>query len=149
MGNYNRGGFGGRSGGRSSGGFGRRDGGFGRGDRERRPVELHDAVCDKCKKACQVPFRPSAGKPVLCRDCFKQSGGGSSSRGDSGSRGGFSPRGGSSSGISPEQFNQLNAKIDKIIKILEDLELDVDEGEEEGADEDSEEEIEADSKTEQ
>jgi len=139
MGNYNRGGFGGRSGGRSGGGFGRRDGGF---NRERRPVEMHDAVCDKCKKACQVPFRPSAGKPVLCSDCFKQSGGGSSSRG------GFGSRGGSSSGISPEQFNQLNAKIDKIIKILEDLELDVEEGEEEGADEDSEEEVEADSKTE-
>jgi CxxC-x17-CxxC domain-containing protein len=98
---YNRGGFGGRSGGgfrgRSSGGFGGRSGGFGR---ERRPVEMHDAVCDKCKKECKVPFRPTGDKPVLCSDCFKQSGG-------------------SSSGISSEQFNQLNAKLDKIIEKLE------------------------------
>jgi CxxC-x17-CxxC domain-containing protein len=112
MGDYNRGGFGGRSSGgfggrsggfrgRSSGGFGGRSGGF---DRDRGPVEMHDAVCDKCKKKCQVPFRPTAGKPVLCSDCFKQSGGGS--------------RGGSSSGISPEHFNQINEKLDKIMKSL-------------------------------
>jgi len=106
MGDYNRGGFGGRSGGfggRGGGGFRGRSGGFDR-DRERRPVEMHDAICAKCKKECQVPFRPSAGKPVLCSDCFKQSGGGS--------------RGGSSSGMSSEQFNQLNEKLDKIMSAL-------------------------------
>jgi len=113
MGDYNRSRFGGRSGGGFRGG-----GGFGR---DRRPVEMHDVICDKCKKECQVPFRPSGDKPVLCSDCFRQSGGGS--------------RGGSSSGISPEQFNQLNAKLDKIIEMLESLEVDtegedVDESEE-------------------
>ena len=34
------------------------------------PREIHDAVCTKCKKACQVPFKPTEGKDVFCRDCF-------------------------------------------------------------------------------
>jgi CxxC-x17-CxxC domain-containing protein len=33
-------------------------------------VELFDAVCSKCGKACQVPFRPNGQKPVYCRACF-------------------------------------------------------------------------------
>ena len=112
MGNYSRGGFGDRDrfggGGR---GFRGRGGGF---DRDRRPAEMHDVICDKCGKECQVPFKPTGDKPVLCRDCFRQSGGGS--------------RGGpSQSGISPEQFNQLNAKLDKIIEILESLEIEPEE----------------------
>ena len=49
------------------------------GDRGRRggggggfggPREMHDAVCSECKQPCQVPFRPTEGKPVYCRDCF-------------------------------------------------------------------------------
>lgn len=37
-----------------------------------RPKEEHSAVCDKCKKNCTVPFKPTPGKPILCNDCFKQ-----------------------------------------------------------------------------
>ena len=44
-----------------------RSGGFNSG-----PREMHDAVCDKCKKECQVPFKPTPGKSVLCRDCFSK-----------------------------------------------------------------------------
>ena len=103
------------SGGFSGGGFNRggfrdRESGFRGRDSGRRP-EMHDVICDKCKKECQVPFKPSGDKPVLCSDCFRASGGGSSRNS------------GSSSGISPEQFNQLNAKLDKIIEILNDLEM--------------------------
>ena len=76
-----RGRFGGRSGGfgggRSFGGGSR--GGFGRDrDSERRPLEMHDVVCDKCKKECQVPFKPTGDKPVLCSDCFRKNDSGSS-----------------------------------------------------------------------
>ncbi len=31
---------------------------------------MHDAVCSECGKECQVPFKPTQGKPVYCRDCF-------------------------------------------------------------------------------
>lgn len=28
-------------------------------------------VCAECGRATTVPFKPTQGKPVLCRDCFK------------------------------------------------------------------------------
>jgi len=36
-----------------------------------RPREMHKAVCAECKSECEVPFKPTEGKPVLCRDCFR------------------------------------------------------------------------------
>lgn len=124
--------FGGRSGGFSRGedrgGFGgRREGGFGRG----RP-EMHEATCAKCEKQCEVPFKPTGERPVLCSDCFRKDG-------DSGSRGSFGPRrsfdsgesrGGAQSGISSEQFQQLNTKLDKILGILEMIEFEEEDNEE-------------------
>lgn len=38
------------------------------------PRNLHPAVCSDCGKETQVPFRPTAGKPVYCRDCFQKRG---------------------------------------------------------------------------
>jgi CxxC-x17-CxxC domain-containing protein len=35
------------------------------------PRELFEAVCSSCGVATQVPFRPTPGKPVYCRDCFQ------------------------------------------------------------------------------
>ncbi|MCX6772978.1 MAG: DNA-directed RNA polymerase [Candidatus Micrarchaeota archaeon] len=53
-----RGGYGGRGGGRGgSGGYGG-------------PRESHPAICSDCGKECEVPFKPSEGRPVYCRDCF-------------------------------------------------------------------------------
>lgn len=128
-----------RYGGSRSGGsrFGGRSGGFGgRGgfrDRDsgrsnRRPLEMHEATCDKCGKRCEVPFKPSGNKPVYCSDCFKQN---EDSGSNFGSRNQDRP---SQSGISSDQFNKLNAKIDKIIKILESLELDAEDEDEEEED---------------
>jgi CxxC-x17-CxxC domain-containing protein len=39
------------------------------------PVTMYKAVCDKCGAKCEVPFRPTPGKPILCNECFKKSGG--------------------------------------------------------------------------
>jgi CxxC-x17-CxxC domain-containing protein len=30
------------------------------------------ATCSSCGKDTTVPFRPSQGRPVYCRDCFQQ-----------------------------------------------------------------------------
>jgi CxxC-x17-CxxC domain-containing protein len=35
------------------------------------PREFHEAVCSSCGVTTQVPFRPTPGKPVYCRDCFQ------------------------------------------------------------------------------
>jgi len=47
------------------GGFGGSRGGF-----DRRPREMHKTTCDECKQECEVPFKPTEGKPVYCKDCF-------------------------------------------------------------------------------
>lgn len=47
---------------------GGRSGGFNRG-----PREMHKATCSDCGKDCEVPFKPTQGKPVRCRDCFAKS----------------------------------------------------------------------------
>jgi CxxC-x17-CxxC domain-containing protein len=32
-----------------------------------------DVVCTKCHKATSVPFTPTPGRPVFCRECFAKS----------------------------------------------------------------------------
>jgi len=53
----------------SSGGGSRppRDGG-GRGGSDR---ESYEAVCADCGAQTTVPFKPTQGRPVYCRDCFR------------------------------------------------------------------------------
>jgi CxxC-x17-CxxC domain-containing protein len=40
--------------------------------------EMFDVVCSDCGKDCQVPFKPTNSKPVLCSRCFEKKQGGSS-----------------------------------------------------------------------
>ena len=35
--------------------------------------EMFKATCSDCGKACEVPFKPTEGKPVRCRECFQAS----------------------------------------------------------------------------
>lgn len=46
-------------------------GGYGGGGGSRGPKELHDAVCAECGQQTQVPFKPTDGRPVYCRNCFQ------------------------------------------------------------------------------
>lgn len=87
------------------------------GDRgDRGPVEMHQAICDNCGKSCEVPFRPTQGKPVYCSACFENRS--SDSRPDS--------RRQPQSFEQPNdnaQFETLNSKLDKIISLLSDSPL--------------------------
>ncbi|HEX2141622.1 MAG TPA: zinc-ribbon domain containing protein [Candidatus Limnocylindria bacterium] len=49
----------------NGGGYGG-DTGYSRG-----PREMFDAVCARCGKDTQVPFRPTGARPVYCSDCFR------------------------------------------------------------------------------
>jgi len=40
-------------------------------NRDHGPVTMYPAVCDKCGKPCEVPFKPTSGKPVYCSACFE------------------------------------------------------------------------------
>ena len=131
--------FGGRdSGGRDSGGrsFGRRDSGGrdsggrdsgGRGfcNRSGGNTMMHKAKCDECGCDCEVPFRPTGNKPVLCSPCFRGAGNSSPSRSggrrDS-DRPRFEDKPAHSSGCNhvdcKKQFAQLNEKLDMALEAL-------------------------------
>ena len=34
------------------------------------PREMHKTICSECKGECEVPFKPTQGKPVYCKECF-------------------------------------------------------------------------------
>ncbi len=55
-------------------------GGYGAG-----PREEHEITCSKCGNKGTVPFKPMDGKPVFCRDCFREE---RASRGGGGGYGG-------------------------------------------------------------
>ena len=38
----------------------------------RGPRQMFEAVCSSCGNIAQVPFQPSAEKPVYCSTCFEQ-----------------------------------------------------------------------------
>ncbi|KKR05798.1 MAG: hypothetical protein UT34_C0002G0305 [candidate division WS6 bacterium GW2011_GWF2_39_15] len=57
---------------------------FNRGQSDR--PEMHDAICDNCRKNCKVPFKPTGGKPIYCSNCFEKVGGGNNDRDRRGSR---------------------------------------------------------------
>jgi CxxC-x17-CxxC domain-containing protein len=59
-------GYGNGNGGNGYGGNGEHGGNRApRGDRE-----MFDATCAACGAPARVPFRPAAGRPVYCRDCY-------------------------------------------------------------------------------
>lgn len=64
--------------------------------------EMFEATCYKCGSKCQVPFRPISGKPVFCKVCFDKSGNPATKVVDQ----------------YKDQFEKLNAKLDKILKAL-------------------------------
>lgn len=58
------GGGGGRGGMGDGGGYGGRGGGGA-------PREFHTATCAECGRPTEVPFKPTEGRPVYCRDCYQ------------------------------------------------------------------------------
>lgn len=139
MKNFNKGSkFGeGRRGGKGSGGrsFGGNRGGnrgFG-GGRDGGRQEMHKAICSDCNNNCEVPFRPTGDKPIFCSDCFRDKrddnprnsrGGGGRGFGDRNSRPSFDNKrpyqsdGNKDAPNYKAQFEMLNTKLDKILKIL-------------------------------
>jgi len=62
--------------------FGGRSFGEDRGRRDDRSREriLTKVICAECGQECEVPFKPTADRPVYCRECFaKRKGGGGGS----------------------------------------------------------------------
>lgn len=66
--------------------------------------QMFDAICDKCGSRCQIPFQPRPGKQVFCSHCFEQKERGTVSTQER-------PR-------TNDEFTSLNAKLDKILELL-------------------------------
>lgn len=107
MGNYNRNDD--RGSGRSFGG-GRRD--FGRGND--RP--MFRSVCSNCGNDCEVPFKPTSGKPVYCSSCFEKMGNGGRSDSQRSDRPAYRAPGVDSN---KALLEAIASKLDKIITLLE------------------------------
>ena len=45
---------------------------FGERNERSRPREYFKATCSECGEECEVPFRPTQGKPVYCKECYKK-----------------------------------------------------------------------------
>ncbi len=135
MENFSRGGDrGGDRGGFRKGGFKKTfGGGYKGGNREDRgPVTMHKATCASCGKTCEVPFRPSDGKPVYCRDCFagrSAMGGERSFRKDPRT---FTPsfapqsaptQSGPSNSELKKQIEAMSSKLDKLVAAVQELTL--------------------------
>ena len=63
---------------------------------------MYSAICTECGNKCEVPFRPTGGKPIYRSNCFR--------KGDN--------TGGKNVEKFKEQFELLNAKLDNILKLL-------------------------------
>ena len=112
----NRSGRDNRGGGR---GFGGRRGGFGRSDD--RPREMFKTVCSNCGKECEVPFKPTSGKPVYCSDCFEKMGnrGADSSKPERRDKPSFDRHQTPVPRVDyGQQFESLSKKMDRIIELL-------------------------------
>jgi len=83
---------------------------FGRRDSSDR--SMHRATCSKCGNECEVPFRPTGERPVYCSKCFENNRHSDSRR--------FEERNtsGNTEGQYKKQFETLNWKLDKILKII-------------------------------
>ncbi|MBI4451142.1 hypothetical protein HY642_04145 [Candidatus Woesearchaeota archaeon] len=66
--------------------------------------DMHDVTCAKCGKECQVPFKPTSGRPVYCKECFVYD----EKPKDNPSR----------PAVSSDQFAAINKKLDKIMAAL-------------------------------
>ena len=73
-------------------------GGGGGGSYGRSEKQMYPATCSNCGRDTEVPFAPTAGRPVLCRDCFNAQKGTGAGAGYGGGGGGGGGRGGRSDG---------------------------------------------------
>ncbi|MBS3167962.1 DNA-directed RNA polymerase [Candidatus Woesearchaeota archaeon] len=35
------------------------------------PREMHKATCSACGQECEVPFKPTEGREVFCKECYR------------------------------------------------------------------------------
>ncbi len=87
------------------------------------PREMYKAICSNCGRDCEVPFRPTGEKPVLCSTCFREQAPAQDGRGFSRFDRDRGPRRREDRGFDRKpqdnkQMNEIISKLDKIIELL-------------------------------
>ena len=93
---------------------------FGKPRFNRERSEMFSATCANCGKQCEVPFRPTGNKPVLCRDCFQNNRNYDSQRSEQ--RSYDRPQVDRDNNQNRQnylvQLDEINSKLDKILSML-------------------------------
>jgi len=98
--------------------------GWGGDRRNDGPKQMFPAICSQCGQSCEVPFKPTGDRPVFCSNCFKKQGGPQARFAPKsfGHKPEFRPAqvgsANTGGGVTRAQFDSLNAKLDKILTIL-------------------------------
>ena len=87
---------------------------------------MHKATCSNCGIECEVPFRPTGSKPVFCNKCFENNRNSEPRRFENRNPNekynnyseNRSEKGNGNTDQYKKQFESLNWKLDKILKIL-------------------------------
>ncbi len=110
--------------------FGRNDRRGGFDGRSGGGATMHKTICSECGVECEVPFKPTGGKPVFCSNCFENK-----NRSESMSESRFDDRRSSHSRFDDNKFSgnkfneskkpvndvkldELISRLDKIIRLL-------------------------------
>jgi CxxC-x17-CxxC domain-containing protein len=90
--------------------------------RDDRPQTMFKTICSDCGKECEVPFKPNGSKPVFCRDCFQGKRRFEGPKPEFQRRPNFDDRAPHQGPPPPPphkaEFEALNVKLDKILKLL-------------------------------
>lgn len=78
---------------------------------------ISTVTCASCGISCTVPFKPTGGRPVLCNDCFRNSGEGRVAP-QRGARERTARPAGESDFLS-RQLDLINDKLDRILRAIE------------------------------
>ena len=65
--------------------------------------KMYKATCSDCGQRCEIPFKPSKGKEIYCKDCFGKESSLTSHK----------------TNHSDDKHDEINAKLDKILALLQ------------------------------
>lgn len=90
------------------------------GGRDAVKSQMHQATCSVCESPCEVPFKPTGKKPILCDRCFKKDGPPDQKRfaGSRSDRPAFADRRAPRSDSQGDELRKINEKLDAILKAL-------------------------------
>ena len=79
---------------------------------------MHSATCAECGDRCEVPFRPTGERPVLCSNCFR---GNKPTPRNDGGRMSFPEKASNSEDLNSlkKEVTELSKKLDKVLLLLQ------------------------------